>query len=84
MRNWLWGDHREARELAQPRSLVQVLRNDEELRSALERAIESERATASRATELISRYEQMEPRDALVSMPARSSDSNRPTQERAV
>ncbi|MGA8296414.1 MAG: hypothetical protein WB770_05175 [Acidimicrobiales bacterium] len=76
MRNWLWGHRLGARELGEPRSMVHVLRDDEELRSALEHVIESERATASRASELISRYEAMEPHNVLVSIPVRSSDNS--------
>ncbi len=83
MRNWSWGHRLEAHELAEPRSMLHVLRNDEELRSALERAIESERATVSRASELISCYEAMEPGNVVVSMPARSSDSSEGGQPQA-
>jgi hypothetical protein len=76
MKNWWRGHPREANQSVLPRSLMHVLRSDEELRAALERAIEFERATASRSNELVSRYQAMLPHGVTVAMPASLRDSH--------
>lgn len=73
MRNWLTGCSSGAEELAEPRSMVRVLRDDDELDAALKRAIETEGDAIARSRELISHYEQMESSGVVVSMPRSSS-----------
>jgi hypothetical protein len=74
MRKWMRDHSRETRALVEPRALVHVLRTDEELHAAAERAIESERDAISRSRELINFYEQLEPGGAILSMPSPASD----------
>jgi hypothetical protein len=57
-----------------PRSLVSVLDDEVELRAAVERAIAFERDVALRATEKISRYEQMTQKGTVSEFPVTDSD----------
>ena len=69
---------RRARPMPEPRSLVRVLTNEDELREATERAIGYEQQVARRVADRIERYRAVSPLAPVVSLVRDPDDSGTP------